>query len=42
MHKFPKDFYGSLLKTCIVGYIRPEQSFDSLGNVMLKALVDSM
>ena len=31
MHVFPEDFYGSLLKVCITGYIRPEQSYDSLG-----------
>lgn len=30
MHEFQSDFYGSLLKTCILGYIRPEQSYDSL------------
>jgi len=32
MHEFQSDFYESLLKTCILGYIRPEQSYDSLGN----------
>lgn len=31
MHNFSSDFYGSVLKTCIVNYIRPEQSYDSLG-----------
>ena len=31
MHTFPSDFYGGLLKTLIIGYIRPEQSYDSLG-----------
>lgn len=31
MHKFQTDFYGGMLKTCIVNYIRPEQSYSSLG-----------
>ncbi|XP_063703513.1 putative riboflavin kinase [Culicoides brevitarsis] len=30
MHDFGKDFYGSLLKVCILGHIRPELNFDSL------------
>lgn len=30
LHNFGCDFYGSLLKVCIVGYLRPEQNFDSL------------
>ena len=31
MHKFKDDFYDSLLKLCLLGYIRPEKSFDNLG-----------
>lgn len=33
LHNFESDFYGSMLKTCIINYIRPEQSYDSLGNM---------
>ena len=31
IHKFDKDFYGQNLKTLVIGYIRPEAAFDSLG-----------
>ncbi|XP_017140767.1 putative riboflavin kinase [Drosophila miranda] len=30
LHEFNCDLYGQLLKICIVGYLRPEKSFDSL------------
>lgn len=30
IHQFPDDFYGEMLSIVIVGYIRPEKSFDSL------------
>lgn len=30
LHDFNRDLYGSLLKVCIVGYLRPEKNFDSL------------
>ncbi|XP_068127518.1 riboflavin kinase [Hyperolius riggenbachi] len=30
IHQFDEDFYGEMLSTVIVGYIRPERSFDSL------------
>lgn len=30
MHDFGKDFYGSTLKVCILGHLRPELNFDSL------------
>lgn len=30
MHEFDGDLYGSLLKVCICGYIRPERNFDSM------------
>ncbi len=33
MHEYPSDFYGSLLRVCVVGWIRPEKSFDSLGKL---------
>lgn len=30
MAKFDRDFYGSLLRIAICGYIRPEQKFESI------------
>jgi FAD synthase len=30
MHKYSDDFYGEDLKLLLVGYLRPEMSFDSL------------
>ncbi|XP_026199688.1 riboflavin kinase [Anabas testudineus] len=30
IHKFKEDFYGEVLSVVMVGYIRPEKSFDSL------------
>ncbi|MGH0156289.1 UNVERIFIED_CONTAM: hypothetical protein FKN15_031151, partial [Acipenser sinensis] len=32
IHRFKEDFYGEILSIVIVGYIRPEKSFDSLAN----------
>ncbi|XP_040272994.1 riboflavin kinase [Bufo bufo] len=34
IHKFEKDFYGEILSIVIVGYIRPERSFDSLDDLI--------
>ena len=34
MHTFDADFYGSLLKSSIVGFIRTERNFSSLGTVL--------
>lgn len=30
MHKYDSDFYGKLLRVCILGYLRPELNFNSL------------
>ncbi|EDW81385.1 uncharacterized protein Dwil_GK11049 [Drosophila willistoni] len=30
LHEFNCDLYGQILKICMVGYLRPERSFDSL------------
>ncbi|KAM4577188.1 riboflavin kinase [Odontesthes bonariensis] len=30
IHKFKEDFYGEILSVVMVGYIRPERSYDSL------------
>ncbi|CAB1321620.1 unnamed protein product, partial [Coregonus sp. 'balchen'] len=30
IHTFKEDFYGQILSVVMVGYIRPERSYDSL------------
>lgn len=34
MHKFDTDFYGSILRVCIVGYLRGEKNFGSLDDLI--------
>ncbi|XP_014669453.1 PREDICTED: putative riboflavin kinase [Priapulus caudatus] len=34
LHDFAEDFYGSTLKTLLLGYIRPEKSFDGLNDLI--------
>ncbi|KAH8336467.1 putative riboflavin kinase [Drosophila kikkawai] len=34
LHDFNCDLYGQILKICIVGYLRPERSFDSLESLI--------
>lgn len=34
MHNFDCDLYGQTLKICIVGYLRPEQNFSSLDDLI--------
>ncbi|TMW50065.1 hypothetical protein DOY81_004875, partial [Sarcophaga bullata] len=34
LHKFNRDLYGCVLKVCIVGYLRPEQNFQSLEDLI--------
>ncbi|XP_041983098.1 putative riboflavin kinase isoform X2 [Aricia agestis] len=34
IHKFDDDFYDSMLKICIVGYLRPEKNFSSLDELI--------
>ncbi|CAG4959867.1 unnamed protein product [Colias eurytheme] len=34
IHQFENDFYGSLLKICIAGYLRPEMNFKSLDELI--------
>lgn len=31
IHEFKEDFYGAELQSVVVGYIRPEATFGSLG-----------
>lgn len=35
IHTFKEDFYGEILSVVMVGYIRPERSYDSLGKTHL-------
>lgn len=39
IHEFPEDFYGSILKVAIMGYLRPEKDFVSVDD--LKAAIYS-
>lgn len=34
LHTFQNDLYGCLLRVCILGYIRPEQDFNSIGDLI--------
>jgi riboflavin kinase len=33
MHQFNKDLYGSILKTVLVGYIRPMKNFSNISKI---------
>lgn len=35
IHTFKEDFYGEILSVVMVGYIRPERSYDSLGKMVI-------
>lgn len=35
IHTFKEDFYGDILSVVMVGYIRPERSYDSLGKLLV-------
>lgn len=35
IHSFKEDFYGEILSVVMVGYIRPERSYDSLGKILI-------
>ncbi|XP_023951392.2 putative riboflavin kinase [Bicyclus anynana] len=34
MHDYGKDFYGSNLKICLIGYLRPEMNFNSVDSLI--------
>ncbi|XP_065351924.1 riboflavin kinase [Cloeon dipterum] len=34
LHNFENDFYGSSLKVCMLGYLRPEKDFKSLDELI--------
>ncbi|XP_073834781.1 riboflavin kinase isoform X2 [Musca autumnalis] len=40
LHKFDGDLYGSLLKVCIAGYLRPEENFKSLDDLIARIKQD--
>lgn len=31
MHPYPADFYGHDMRVVVLGYIRPEQTYESMG-----------
>lgn len=35
LHEFDEDFYGSLLRVCILGYLRPEKNFSSMDELIV-------
>ncbi|XP_034190175.1 riboflavin kinase [Osmia lignaria lignaria] len=37
LHKFENDFYGKLIKVTFLGYIRPQQDYTSVGE-LIKAI----
>lgn len=41
IHDFQKDLYGSLLRVCICGYLRPEKNFESLEK-LIEAINDDI
>ncbi|XP_023857168.1 riboflavin kinase isoform X1 [Salvelinus sp. IW2-2015] len=41
IHTFKEDFYGQILSVVMVGYIRPERSYDSLGKNALIAAINN-
>ena len=36
MRKFEHDFYGKEMRVIVLGYIRPEYNYDSIGTQLLK------
>ncbi|XP_077294678.1 riboflavin kinase [Arctopsyche grandis] len=40
LHEFEDDFYGSQLKICILGYLRPEKNFSSLDDLITEIKSD--
>lgn len=41
IHTFKEDFYGEILSVVMVGYIRPERSYDSLGKCLSFLITDT-
>lgn len=40
IHKFEKDFYNALMNLSILGFIRPEQNYDSLEALVTDIKID--
>ncbi|KAB7505449.1 Riboflavin kinase [Armadillidium nasatum] len=40
LHEFEDDFYGSVLKIILIGYIRPEKNFSSLDELITEIKSD--
>ncbi|KAK9507072.1 hypothetical protein O3M35_008895 [Rhynocoris fuscipes] len=43
LHDFPEQFYGSLMKVCVLNYLRPEMNFPTLDDLIsaIKSDVDA-
>lgn len=35
MARFPEDFYGAMLRIVVLGYLRPEKNFNSVGELLV-------
>lgn len=40
MHEYDGDLYGSMLKVCICGFIRPEKNFDTVEALIAEIRAD--
>ena len=40
LHSYDEDFYGSLMRICVSGYIRPERSFSSVDELIKEIRCD--
>lgn len=39
MHDFASDFYGLEIRVVVLGYVRPEYNYDSMGKWVAAALL---
>lgn len=40
LHNFDRDLYGCLLKICIVGFLRDEQNFQTIDDLICRIKLD--
>ena len=41
MHEFANDFYGLEIRVVVLGYVRPEYNYDSMGRLSLALALPS-
>jgi len=41
IHEFPEDFYNTSIRVLVLGFIRPEQNYPSLGKLHLRNHADA-